>query len=364
MSEKAFRLPSGSELPIPEPLSRTVRKFEDSLSTLPSELFQPIPFGMAALDRAFSGGVHAPDLTLVLGRQNVGKTIFILQIARNMALWSKANNNKIIPWVCCYEHNEWSLFTRLLCMESWIQNPEDPLSYKEIIEAIIKVKKRDPDSGRVYSLLFDELKGKGVGAIDGISQYFDNLMLYYARRDRFRVEDIASTLEYFRVERGEFLIPIIDYLQTIPADKKLIARASDPQARELIIKNNLEMLKSLCIERQIPMLVVAAVDQQALVRQGPVHVEDALGPEETNYTIDSAIVLNYDRVTSENISQAEGRKAHIRISIEKNRRGPVPLEWRHQFNGGSFYIDPRGEDVPLEESYQSARVPMGQLEAE
>jgi hypothetical protein len=42
--------------------------------------------------------------------------------------------------------------------------------------------------------------------------------------------------------------------------------------------------------------------------------------------------------------------------VEKNRRGPVPLEWRHKFEGGVFYIDPKGEEIAFEDSYQKDRV--------
>jgi hypothetical protein len=129
-------------------------------------------------------------------------------------------------------------------------------------------------------------------------------------------------------------------------------------AGDLIIKRNLNALKDMCVRQQIPALVVAAIRTEALSRPGPVHTEDIAGPEETAYAVDSSILLNYDTITGESVSQSEGRKASIRISIEKNRRGPVPLEWRHRFEGGSFYIEPKGEAVPIEESYQNSRVNM------
>ncbi len=103
-------------------------------------------------------------------------------------------------------------------------------------------------------------------------------------------------------------------------------------------------------------MVVAEGDNEALSRPGLVHIKDVAGPEETSFTVDSGIILNYDVVRGASISKAENRKAAIRISVEKNRRGLVPLEWRHKFEGEAFYIDPKGEEIAFEDSYQKDRV--------
>ncbi len=351
---EAVQLPKSIRLP--EPLAITATQFDHKLAARPAALYRPVPMGFDTLDYAFSGGLHPTDLTLIVGRQNVGKTIFISQIASNIALWAARNKYPIVPWICCYEHDEWSLFTRLLCMESWKYDPENPLTYEMIVDAIIDVKENYPDEKDIYSRIIEKLPVSAARAVEAISHYFEHLSLYYGARNYLSVEYIEVIIEEYEKRHGKALIPIIDYLQTIPPDTKLIHRASEPAAMHLIIKRNLEALKGLCIKKQIPILVVAAVDKLALTRPGPVHIEDVLGPEETNYTIDSAIVLNHDVIYGGSISDADERKATIRISVEKNRRGPVPLEWRHRFVGGSFYIDTIGETVSSQESYQNSRV--------
>ena len=345
-----------SSIKTPQPLSTVFKGFNTRLANRPAALFRPIPLGIETLDKAFSGGVHPTDLTIIAGRQNVGKTIFITQIASNIARWAAEHQYPIVPWICCYEHDEWELFTRLLCMESWRVDPANPVSYKTIIDAIVKVKEKEENQEDIITHLFEELPSSATEAMTEISKYFDHLILYYGQRHILSVENIQTIIRAYEKEHHQVLIPIMDYLQTIPPEIRMIQHAYDPLSGHLIIKRNLEALKNMCIELQIPALVVAAVDNEALSRPGPVHIEDVAGPEETSYTVDSGIILNYDVVKGASISNAENRKASIRISVEKNRRGPVPLEWRHKFEGGAFYIDPKGEGIAFEDSYQKDRV--------
>jgi hypothetical protein len=103
-------------------------------------------------------------------------------------------------------------------------------------------------------------------------------------------------------------------------------------------------------------IAVAAVDKNALVRPGPVHLEDVLGPEVSNYTPDCAIVLNRDSITTASSGNGNGREQTIRVAVEKNRHGPSELEWRHELLGGTFYIHSRGQEVSVKESFQAGRV--------
>jgi replicative DNA helicase len=345
-----------SSIKTPQPLSTVSKGFAARLAKRPAALFRPIPLGIETLDKAFSGGVHPTDLTIIAGRQNVGKTIFITQIASNIARWAAEHQYPIVSWVCCYEHDEWELFTRLLCMESWRVDPANPISYKMIVDAIVKVKEKEKTQEDIITHLFEELPSSATEAMSKISKYFDHLILYYGQRHILSVENMQTIISEYEKENRQVLIPIIDYLQTIPPEIRMVQHAYDPMSGHLIIKRNLEALKNMCIELQIPALAVAAVDNEALSRPGPVHIENVAGPEETSYTVDSGIILNYDVVRGASISNADNRKASIRISVEKNRRGPVPLEWRHKFEGGAFYIDPKGEEIEFEDSYQKDRV--------
>jgi hypothetical protein len=62
--------------------------------------------------------LHAEDLVLVVGKQNVGKTLFVCQLGRNIACWAARGRNRVICLLICYDHSPLLLLQRLLCMES------------------------------------------------------------------------------------------------------------------------------------------------------------------------------------------------------------------------------------------------------
>ena len=47
--------------------------------------YRPIPTGFTPLDAYLGGGLQAEDLVLLCGPQGVGKTVAVLQMARNIA---------------------------------------------------------------------------------------------------------------------------------------------------------------------------------------------------------------------------------------------------------------------------------------
>lgn len=357
--EKSEHLHLAGKMKPPVSLLQSVATMDKWIGEMPVELFRPIPLGIEPLDRNFGGGAHPEDVLLILGRQNVGKTILILQMARNMAIWSTQNNYKIVPFVVCYEHNVFTLLTRLLCMESWFVDPENPLRFDEIKRAIVQVKNnaKVTDIRHQYNEMFEYLPKSAFKASMRIAEYAENMIIYHGSRVYTGVEQIGDIMAHHAEREGRYLVPIIDYLQTMAPPNELISRQyKDMGVKDVITSTNLQMLKDLANKRYTPIIAVSAVEKEALVRQGPVHLEDGAGDETTNYAIDCAVVLNRDTAKAENASTAEGRKNDIRMSIEKNRRGPSELEWRHEILGGSFFINPSGREVPLSESYQASRV--------
>jgi hypothetical protein len=118
----------------------------------------------------------------------------------------------------------------------------------------------------------------------------------------------------------------------MPPGTRLLGK--DIEAPDVVRAANLGGLKDLANDWRVPVIAVAAVEKTALVRPGPVHLEDVLGPEVSNYTPDCAIVLNRDTVTAASSGNGNGREQTIRVSVEKNRHGPSELEWRHELLGG------------------------------
>ncbi len=132
----------------------------------------------------------------------------------------------------------------------------------------------------------------------------------------------------------------------MPPSTRLLGK--EIEAPDVVRAANLGSLKDLANDWRVPVIAVAAVEKNALVRSGPVHLEGVLGPEVSNYTPDCAVVLNRDMITTVSSGDGDGRINSIRVLVEKNRHGPSELEWRHELIGGSFTISDQGQDVPVE----------------
>ncbi|MEA3376965.1 MAG: DnaB-like helicase C-terminal domain-containing protein, partial [Chloroflexota bacterium] len=77
------------------------------------ENYLPIPTGFTPFEEYLGSGLHGEDLWLVAGMQNTGKTVAVLQMARNVA-----SSGRPLAIVVCYEHSPVYLFHRVLCLES------------------------------------------------------------------------------------------------------------------------------------------------------------------------------------------------------------------------------------------------------
>ncbi len=280
---------------------------------------------------------------LIAGRQNVGKTIIALQIARNIASWAQENGHPLMPWVLSYEHDDWDLLSRLLCMESLIQMREvgsaqqKPLSYWEINRAVREIKRELEGKGerldRLLDLLFARLPAVAMQALMAISRYMPNLMLSLGDRTHTTVQAIEEVIVHYKKHLGIYILPVIDYLQTIPPPISLVQQAiGNP---DIVHARNIGLIKDLGMRHHVPVIAVAAIEDAALKAQRPVHIEDIFGPIQAQYTPDRVIILNPDSF--------EGDGAKIRLSLEKNRRGPSEFEWRHERLGAQFYIEPGGK---------------------
>ena len=86
----------------PQNLWETVQAFNQRLRSGNLENYRPAPLGFPQLDECLGGGLRAGDLCLVGGMQNVGKTIFVLQVARNLAI-----AGDVLPIVVVRRQTKW-----------------------------------------------------------------------------------------------------------------------------------------------------------------------------------------------------------------------------------------------------------------
>src|SRR5690348_8292026 len=75
--------------------------------------YEPVPLGMAPLDRMLGGGLRPGELMLIGGAQGTGKTTLALQMARNIA----ASGQAYVLYVN-FEHDDADMLNRLIAMES------------------------------------------------------------------------------------------------------------------------------------------------------------------------------------------------------------------------------------------------------
>jgi hypothetical protein len=340
-----------SELPIgcmaPLNLEEAALQLERMLSSGHEDIFKPVPTGFGNYDRVLGGGLHAGDLHILSGVQNIGKTAKILQMASAIAAQG------ILALMVCYEHNVITLWERLLCQASYRGYENGYVTANALQSAYIEaVRKRDrmleAEDGKKMNLLDEVIDTlpDGVKSWTRLSEYAQNLWLVRGDGLYTTLDALAQYLEIaFRYNNRVVLM--VDYLQQIPVietERRLTA--------EERIERALKGLKGLALRytndgKFLPVVAVAAVDGRGL-RRGRVHVEDLWGNAIMQYEPDVVWVGNRDGKTEEGHSV-------IRWGIEKNRRGPSDVEFRHVYHGAAYYLDPMGEPVPEADSWQQER---------
>jgi replicative DNA helicase len=342
--ETVIHFPGGTGPPVS--LRSTVEAFERELVELDPAVLRPIPTGFPQLDTNTGGGLHAEDLILVVGKQNVGKTLFVSQLARNIARWAAQMRNRVVCVLICYEHSPVLLLQRLLCMESWLAAaPEGGVTLAEVREALADL----AESGRLedVSSLLLKLPKPALLGWRAMERYLDTLYLYRGDPVYTSPEAIDKMVVVLQ-RQGLHPVMIVDYAQRVPAPPELSALGRE-QHIDFVVRS----LKALALRRGVPVVAVGAVDEQAIRRRGPVHLEDLWGPVTITYEPDVGWVLN-----NEHLEQAgkNGDARMIRMATEKNRHGASEVEWRHLLYGARFHIETRGSPVHGRESFQPERV--------
>ena len=174
--DSVIHFPGGTSPPVS--LRETLRTFEKELPSLEPSSLRPIPTGFPDLDANMGGGLHAEDLVLVVGRQNVGKTLFVSQIARNIAQWAANERNHVVCLMVCYEHSPILLQQRLLCLESWLASGDsgEAVSLDEIRGAMVSLS--GDQALRDLSSVFLELPRSALAGWREMEKYLDALYLY------------------------------------------------------------------------------------------------------------------------------------------------------------------------------------------
>ena len=117
-----------------------------------------------------NGGLRPGDLFVIGGPSGVGKTIFSLQVARNIV----AGDPDATAMYICYEHDRAHLMMRLLCMESATLGLGDAALTLRRIGALIV---ESTQGGLLERLRVDPVYGAVVASME---KYADRLHLVKA----------------------------------------------------------------------------------------------------------------------------------------------------------------------------------------
>ena len=109
----------------PATLAAVMTQAAGQSSSADNARLRPLATGFTPLDDVLSDGLRPGELLIIGGPYGVGKTIFGLQVARNVVY----HQPEATAMYICYEHDRTHLMSRLLCLESGEQGePASPQS--------------------------------------------------------------------------------------------------------------------------------------------------------------------------------------------------------------------------------------------
>jgi replicative DNA helicase len=307
-------LPAGLEFP--RTLLDVSIEFDTHIKSGKVAGYKPIPTGFDQLDNYLGGGLVPESLVLVGGPPGTGKTVFVLQVARNIAV--AAGDNKTAACVVCFEHGEVYLYHRLLCMESVMEGNSAGLTMDDIRRAALRNEFGEPG---LEALL--ETFHTAKEAWSRIVQYWERLYLSKGHPVKTTLNVLDTYLARLRSQYATVVL-FVDYLQKIPVFSPGIELAPERQIRTVT-----EGLKNLALAHCVPIVAVAAADAEGL-KGGRVRFENLWGGSSVNYEPDVAVMLNRSmKVERTPVNE-------VVFSIEKNRLGPTEVELYHELLGQHF----------------------------
>ena len=311
-------LPAGLEFP--HSLLDVSIEFDTHIKSGKLAGYKPVPTGFDQLDNYLGGGLVPESLVLVGGPPGTGKTVFVLQVARNIA--AAAGDNKTAACVVCFEHGEVYLYHRLLCMESVMEGNSAGLTMDDIRRAALRNEFGEPG---LEALL--ETFHSAKNAWSRIVQYWERLYLSKGHPVKTTLNVLDTYLARLRSQYATVVL-FVDYLQKIPVFSPGIELTPERQIRTVT-----EGLKNLALAHSVPIVAVAAADAEGL-KGKRVRFEDLWGGSSVNYEPDVAIMLNPAH------KAGHTRKDEVVFSIEKNRLGRTAVDNRLILRGQSFAFQP------------------------
>ena len=294
---------------------------------------RPSPTGFSPLDEVLNGGMRPGDLFVIGGPSGVGKTIFSLQVARNIVVQDPNAHAMYI----CYEHDRTHLMMRLLCTESASLGMGDAsLTLRRISAMMLE----STNAGLLQRLQADPVYAPVVASVQ---QYADRLHLVKASGIQTNLDQIRLWVRRLNAA-GPRPFVVVDYLQKIPVD------FSTPMNESEVTTYLAQGLKEMAMSVGLRILAVVAADRFGL-QSKRMRLHDMRGSSAIQYEADIGAVLNnkFAIVSREHLvynpAHAEAMRNWVVMSIEKNRSGRSNVDVEFQLDAAHFHLEPRGAYV-------------------
>ncbi len=250
-----------------------------------------VPTGFTALDY-MTAGFQPSDFILIAARPSMGKTAFVLNIARHVAV-----SEKLPVLIFSLEMSDGQLFRRLLSLES-------------------KVNSQNIRTGRLSEDEWNRI-GEGADMVGSSPIYIDNT-------PGITVGELRSKCRRHKLEHDIKLV-IIDYLQ-------LMTSKGRSEGRQQEVSEISRSLKALARELEVP--VVALSQLSRAVEQRPNHRPMLSDLRESGSIEQDADVVMF--IYREDYYHPENEEARniAEINIAKQRNGPIgtiKLAWNPDF---------------------------------
>ena len=287
------------------------------------------PTGFHPLDEHLSGGFRSSDLVLVGGPQGLGKTAWVIQVARNVA----REGRPVLMF--SYEHDQESLLTRFVSLEVGLLELEDEENHIQPDLRAVRAAFEAPDGGNLKER-FSTLRG-GVEALQSVLGYSDLVTLHRSNGRTTDLEAILTGIEDVHQRTGRGPLVIVDYLQKVHIPN---APTEETERTTLIV----EGLKDIALQYDVPIIAVVAADKDGLTPGKRMRVSNLRGSTALAYEADTVLLLNnkYDMVARHHLvydtTNAERFRQWVICSIEKSRSGVtgIDLEFRKHLEQSRF----------------------------
>ena len=283
------------------------------------------PTGFDPLDQSLSGGFRSGELVLFGGPQGLGKTTWVMQVARNVV----RSGRPVVMF--SYEHDLQTLLIRLVALEAGQLGGISGPSINRIRSTF------EADDGLTGSLM-DRLADTegGVEALEIVQEYGDRLMLHRSTGTGTGIAEISDAISQIKEKTGESPLAIVDYLQKVH-----VPHTNDETER---VTSVVEGLKDLALDHDCPILAVVASDKDGLESGKRMRVSNLRGSSALAYEADTVLLLNnkYDVVARHHLVYSTGNVEKFKnwavLTVEKNRSGRtgVDMEFLKRFDQCRF----------------------------